>query len=45
LVVLDKLGFTPRNRVIADHIFRIASERNGRGAIIITSKQAVRSLG
>jgi hypothetical protein len=34
---LDELGFTPLNRVIADHIFRIVSERNERGSIIIVN--------
>jgi DNA replication protein DnaC len=39
LVVLDELGFTPLNRVVADHVFRIVSERYERGAIIITSNK------
>jgi DNA replication protein DnaC len=39
LVVLDELGFTPLNRVVADHVFRIVSERYERGAIILTSNK------
>jgi len=36
LIILDELCFTPLNNVVADHIFRIVSERYERGAIIIT---------
>ncbi len=39
LVVLDELGFTPLNKVVADHIFRIVSERYERGSIIVTSNK------
>lgn len=39
LIVLDELGFTPLNRVVADHLFRIVSERYERGSIIITSNK------
>lgn len=39
LIILDELGFTPLNKVVADHIFRIVSERYERGAIIITSNK------
>jgi len=39
LVVLDELGFTPLNRIVADHVFRIVSERYERGAIILTSNK------
>lgn len=39
LIVLDELGFTPLNKVVADHIFRIVSERYERGAIILTSNK------
>jgi DNA replication protein DnaC len=45
LVVLDELGFTPLNRIIADHIFRIVSERNERGSIIITSNKPFEAWG
>lgn len=39
LIVLDELGFTPLNKLVADHIFRIVSERYERGAIILTSNK------
>jgi DNA replication protein DnaC len=39
LIILDELGFTPLNKVVADHIFRIVSERYERGAIIATSNK------
>jgi len=39
LIVLDELGFTPLNKIVADHIFRIVSERYERGAIILTSNK------
>jgi DNA replication protein DnaC len=39
LIILDELGFTPLNKVVADHIFRIVSERYERGAIIVTSNK------
>lgn len=39
LIVLDELGFTPLNKVVADHIFRIVSERYERGSIIVTSNK------
>jgi DNA replication protein DnaC len=45
LVVFDELGFTPLNRVVADHIFRIVSERYERGAIIITSNKPFEAWG
>jgi hypothetical protein len=37
--------FTPLNRVVADHIFRIVSERYERGAIIITSNKPFEAWG
>ncbi|HVC07245.1 MAG TPA: IS21-like element helper ATPase IstB [Solirubrobacterales bacterium] len=40
LVVLDELGFTPLNKLAADQIFRIVSERYERGSIIITSNKS-----
>lgn len=39
LIILDELGFTPLNKVVADHVFRIVSERYERGAIIVTSNK------
>jgi DNA replication protein DnaC len=45
LIVFDELGFTPLNRVVADHIFRIVSERYERGAIIITSNKPFEAWG
>ncbi len=45
LIILDELGFTPLNKVVADHIFRIVSERYERGAIIITSNKPFEAWG
>jgi DNA replication protein DnaC len=45
LIVLDELGFTPLNKVVADHIFRIVSERYERGSIIITSNKPFEQWG
>jgi DNA replication protein DnaC len=39
LIILDELGFTPLNRVVADHLFRIISERYERGSMIVTSNK------
>jgi DNA replication protein DnaC len=39
LIILDELGFTPLNRVVADHLFRIVSERYERGSMIVTSNK------
>jgi DNA replication protein DnaC len=39
LIILDELGFTPLNRIVADHLFRIISERYERGSIIVTSNK------
>lgn len=39
LVILDELGFTPLNKIVADHIFRIVSKRYERGSIIVTSNK------
>jgi DNA replication protein DnaC len=39
LIILDELGFTPLNKIVADHIFRIVSERYERGSIIVTSNK------
>lgn len=45
LIILDELGFTPLNKVVADHIFRIVSERYERGAIIVTSNKPFEAWG
>ena len=45
LVMLDELGFTPLNKVVADHIFRIVSERYERGSIIVTSNKPFEQWG
>jgi len=45
LVLLDELGFTPLNKVVADHIFRIVSERYERGSIIVTSNKPFEQWG
>jgi DNA replication protein DnaC len=45
LVVLDELGFTPLNKVVADHIFRVVAERYERGSIIITSNKPFEQWG
>jgi len=45
LVILDELGFTPLGKTVADHIFRIVSERYERGAIIITSNKPFEAWG
>jgi DNA replication protein DnaC len=39
LIILDELGFTPLNKIVADYVFRIVSERYERGAIILTSNK------
>lgn len=39
LIILDELGFTPLNKIVADHIFRIVAERYERGSIIVTSNK------
>jgi len=39
LIILDELGFTPLNKIVADHIFRIVSERYERCSIIVTSNK------
>jgi DNA replication protein DnaC len=39
LIILDELGFTPLNRIVADHLFRIISERYERGSIMVTSNK------
>lgn len=45
LVVLDEVGFTPLNKVVADHLFRIVSERYERGAMIVTSNKPFEAWG
>ena len=43
--MLDELGFTPLNKVVADHIFRIVSARYERGSIVITSNKPFEQWG
>lgn len=45
LVVLDELGFTPLNKLVADYLFRIVAERYERGSIILTSNKSFESWG
>src|ERR1700685_3994781 len=45
VVVLDELGFTPLNKVVADHIFRVVAERYERGSIIVTSNKPFEQWG
>lgn len=45
LVVLDEVGFTPLSKIVADHVFRIVSERYERGAMIVTSNKPFESWG
>jgi DNA replication protein DnaC len=45
VVMLDELGFTPLNKIVADHIFRIVSERYERGSIIMTSNKSFEAWG
>jgi DNA replication protein DnaC len=45
LVVLDELGFTPLNKLVADQLFRIVAERYERGSIILTSNKSFESWG
>jgi len=45
VVVLDELGFTPLNKVVADHIFRVVAERYERGSIIVTSNKPFEHWG
>lgn len=45
VVMLDELGFTPLNKIVADHIFRVVSERYERGSIIVTSNKPFEAWG
>lgn len=40
LVILDELGFTPLDRLLADALYRIIASRYERGNIVVTSKRA-----
>ena len=43
LVILDELGFTPLDRLLADAFYRIIATRYERGSIIITSNKSFES--
>jgi DNA replication protein DnaC len=43
LVILDELGFTPLDRVLADAFYRIIASRYERASIIITSNKSFES--
>lgn len=45
LVILDELGFTPLNRLLADSFYRIIATRYERSSIIITSNKSFESWG
>lgn len=43
LVILDELGFTPLDAVLADAFFRIIASRYERGSVIVTSNKSFES--
>jgi hypothetical protein len=43
--MLDELGFTLLNKVVADHIFRIVSDSYECGSIIVTSNKPFEQWG
>lgn len=45
LVILDELGFTPLDRVLADAFYRIIASRYERASIIVTSNKSFESWG
>lgn len=45
LVVLDELGFTPLDRMLADAFYRIVASRYERSATIVTSNKSFESWG
>lgn len=45
LVVLDELGFTPLDRLLADAFYRIIASRYERGSLIVTSNKSFESWG
>lgn len=40
LLILDELGFTPLDKALSDHLFRLISSRYERGSIIVTSNKS-----
>jgi DNA replication protein DnaC len=45
LVILDELGFTPLDRLLADAFYRIIASRYERSSLIITSNKSFESWG
>lgn len=45
LVILDELGFTPLDRLLADAFCRIIASRYERGSVIVTSNKSFESWG
>jgi DNA replication protein DnaC len=45
LVILDELGFTPLDRMLADAFYRIVASRYERSATIVTSNKSFESWG
>ena len=43
LVILDKLGFTPLDRLLADTFYRIIAARHEQGSLIFTSNKSFES--
>lgn len=45
LVILDELGFTPLDPMLADAFYRIVASRYERGSVIVTSNKSFESWG
>ena len=45
LVILDELGFTPLDRLLADAFYRIIASRYERSSLIVTSNKSFESWG
>lgn len=45
LVILDELGFTPLDPMLADAFYRIVASRYERGSVIVTSNRSFESWG
>jgi len=43
LVILDELGFTPLDRMLADAFYRVIASRYERGSIVVTSNKSFES--
>ena len=43
LVILDELGFTPLDQLLADAFYRIIASRYERGSVIVTSNKSFES--